>query len=570
MADNRTVWDLIRPPFEGYGSSIVHIAVEANNFELKPSIIQLIQLQARFGGTSVKDPYAHLESFLSICDTFKVNGGDALEWLDDLPTDSITTWTELVQTFLNKYFPPTKMEKLFSDIIFYRKKEGESLHAAWTRFKKILRMCPQHNLTHSQQTQTFYNGADPSRGINSFSSMLDATANGCLFRKTPTEAWEIIGNMAESNIGWPDLKKEKKDGILENWQPKQEEKKPSFEEIMIKYVAGTEARLQNQEAMLQKLETQMTQIATQLSTRPTGALPSNTETNPRGVNVIMVVNRSQSKKPEQQRDEENTMEGPKSSKLKKDARTENSSMAGRKDALAQMPNYAKFLKDLLRNKKKLNDVTQVTMHEECSTVLQNKLPQKSQDPGSFSIPCQIGSLSVDNVLCDLGSSINLMPHALAMKLGICNIEPANISLKFSDGSIKYPRGVVENILVKIDKFIYPVDFVILDIDKNCEVPLIFGRPFLAMSRALVDVKKGELVLRWNNEQVVFHMFKLASDSSNLKSRSAVNFIDVINYVGDCQQVQLSAGIGPLKNIYRSEEFSCRTDLSFSMTVDKPP
>ncbi|XP_073121947.1 uncharacterized protein [Henckelia pumila] len=112
MADNRTVLYLIRLPTEGYGSSIVRSAVEANTFELKPSIVKMIQLQARFGGTSVEDPYAHLERFLSICDTFKFNGvtfdavrlrlfpfslqGDALEWIDDLPTDSITTWTELV------------------------------------------------------------------------------------------------------------------------------------------------------------------------------------------------------------------------------------------------------------------------------------------------------------------------------------------------------------------------------------------------------------------------------------------------------------------------------------------
>ncbi|XP_073152752.1 uncharacterized protein [Henckelia pumila] len=556
----------------------------------------LIQLQARFGGTSVEDTYAHLERFLPICDTFKVNEKDALEWLDDLPTGSITTWTELVQTFLNKYFPPTKMAKLFSDIISYRKKDRESLHAAWIRFKKMLRMCPQHNLTQSQQTQTFYNGADPS-----VRSMLDAAANGCFFRKTPAEAWEIIGNMADSNIGWPDVKKEKKVGILDvdvlmalnakidaltnqvalmkvapktqvqgnlpeehqlfeveaanfagnqgrqpfnsynnnynqNWQLKKEEKKPIFEEIVMKYVAGTEARLQNQEAMLQKLETQMAQIATQLSTRPTGALPSNTERNPRCLNAIMVVNRSQSEKLEQQRDEENTMEGPKSSELKKDARTENSSMAGRKDVLAQMPNYARFFKDLLKNKKKLNDIMQVIINEECSAVLKNKLPTKSQDPGSFSIPCHIGSLSFDNVLCDLGSSINLMSHALAKKLGICNTEPVSISLKFADGSIKYPMGVVENVLVNIDKFIYLVDFVILDMDENFEVLLILGRPFLAMNRALVDVKKRELVLRLNDEQVVFHMFKSASDISNLKSCSAVNFIDVINYVGECQQV----------------------------------
>ncbi|XP_073137141.1 uncharacterized protein [Henckelia pumila] len=145
------------------------------------------------------------------------------------------------------------------------------------------------------------------------------------------------------------------------------------------------------------------------------------------------------------------------------------------------------------------------------------------------------NLSLKNVLCDLGSSINLMSHALANKLGICNIEPANISLKFADGSIKYPRGIVENVLVKIYQFIYHADFVILDMDENCEVPLILGRSFLAMSRALVDVEKGELVLRLNDEKVVFHMFKSASDSSNLKSCSAVNFIDVIHDVGECQQ-----------------------------------
>ncbi|XP_073138393.1 uncharacterized protein [Henckelia pumila] len=163
----------------------------------------------------------------------------------------------------------------------------------------------------------------------------------------------------------------------------------------------------------------------------------------------------------------------------------------KKDALAQMPNYAKFLKDFLKDKKKLNDLTQVTMNEECSVVLQNKRPRKFQDPGSFSKPCQIGCFSFDNVLCDLGASINLMSYSLAQKLGINNIEPANISLKFADRSIKYPKGIVENVLVKMDKFIYHVDFVILGMDEDCEVPLILGRLLLAMSRALIDVKKGE-------------------------------------------------------------------------------
>ncbi|XP_073152909.1 uncharacterized protein [Henckelia pumila] len=189
------------------------------------------------------------------------------------------------------------------------------------------------------------------------------------------------------------------------------------------------------------------------------------------------------------------MEGPKNSNSKEDMRAENSSMADKKDALAQMPNYAKFLKDLLKNKKKLKDLAQETMNEECLAVLQNRLPPKFQDPGSFSIPCQIGNLSLKNIL-----------------------------------------GIVENVLVKIDHFIYPVDFVILDMDEDYEVPLILGRPFLAASRALIDVKKGELVYRVNDEQVVFNMFKSSSDSTNLKYCFSVNFIDVIHDVGKCQQV----------------------------------
>ncbi|XP_073152769.1 uncharacterized protein [Henckelia pumila] len=282
------------------------------------------------------------------------------------------------------------------------------------------------------------------------------------------------------------------------------EKKPSFEEIMMKYVAGTETRLQNQEAMLQKLEIQMGQIATQLSNRPTGTLPSNTETNPKGVNAIMVVTRAQSKKSEQMVEEKN-VEGTKISKAKEDVRTKKFSMAGEKDALAQMPNYAKFLKDLLKNKKKLNDVTKVTMNE--------KIEYK----------------------------LNLMSHALDKKLGICNIEPEKISLIFADGSSKYPRGMVENVLVKIDKFIYPIDFVILDMNADCEVPRILGHSFLSMSRALVDVEKGELILRLNNEQVMFNMLKLANDSPQLKSCSDFKFIDVFHAIGDeCQKIQISA------------------------------
>ncbi|XP_073121677.1 uncharacterized protein [Henckelia pumila] len=201
------------------------------------------------------------------------------------------------------------------------------------------------------------------------------------------------------------------------------------------------------------------------------------------------------------------------------------------DVLAQMLIYARFLKDILKNKRKLNDLAQVTLNKECS-VLQNKLPPKVKDPGNFSIPFKIGHFSFDNVLCDLGASINLMSYALSKKLGVGALEPASISLKFADRSIKYPRWIVENVLVKIDKIIFLVDFVILEMDEDCEVSMILGRPFFATSRALINVEKGELILILNDEQVNFTMHQPLKDNPIVKTCFAVNIADegVIQYM----------------------------------------
>ncbi|GJY44875.1 reverse transcriptase domain-containing protein [Tanacetum coccineum] len=127
-----------------------------------------------------------------------------------------------------------------------------------------------------------------------------------------------------------------------------------------------------------------------------------------------------------------------------------------------MPKYAKFLKGLLSNKARLEEAYTVTMNERCSTVLLNKLPSKEKDPGSFTIPCNIGHLHIDNALADLGASISLMPYTMYEKLGLGEPKPARISLELADRAIQYPRGIAEDVLIKIDKFVLPIDFVILD------------------------------------------------------------------------------------------------------------
>ncbi|KAL0345390.1 UNVERIFIED_CONTAM: hypothetical protein Sradi_4370300 [Sesamum radiatum] len=146
---------------------------------------------------------------------------------------------------------------------------------------------------------------------------------------------------------------------------------------------------------------------------------------------------------------------------------------------------------------------------------QNKLPPKLKDPGSFSIPCTIGNTNFDKALCDLGASVNLMPYSIFEKLGMHELTPTIITLQLADRSIKYPRGIVEDVLVKVGKFIIPVDFIVLDMEEDVNMPLILGRPFLATSRALIDVQKGQLTLRVNDEHV----------GMKEEHKEATNFVD---------------------------------------------
>ena len=131
------------------------------------------------------------------------------------------------------------------------------------------------------------------------------------------------------------------------------------------------------------------------------------------------------------------------------------------EALEQMPKYAKFFKDIISKKQKLEEHETVMLTEESRAILQKKLPPKLKDSGSFTIVCNIGKSYFDRALCDLGASINLMPLYVFRKLGLGEVKPTTISLQLADRSIKYPRGVIENVLVKVDKFIFPVDFMSL-------------------------------------------------------------------------------------------------------------
>ncbi|GKA58278.1 MAK10-like protein [Tanacetum coccineum] len=151
------------------------------------------------------------------------------------------------------------------------------------------------------------------------------------------------------------------------------------------------------------------------------------------------------------------------------------------------------------------------MNERCSAVMRNKQSAKEKDPGSFTIPCQVSNLQINNALADLGASINLMPYAMYQKLGLGEPTPTQMSLELADRSIQYPRGIVENVLIKVDKLVLPIDFVILDMPEDSRISIILGRSFFATARAMIDVYNKKITLRVGDDEVIFDM-----DQSNIE------------------------------------------------------
>lgn len=135
----------------------------------------------------------------------------------------------------------------------------------------------------------------------------------------------------------------------------------------------------------------------------------------------------------------------------------------------------------------LVEFSTVGFNEECSTIVLKKLPPKLTDPGSFSIPCTIGSLKINRALCDLGESINMMLYSIYKELVLQEPQPTNIIVHLADKSFIYLRGIMENLLVKVRKFIFSADFVILDMGEDEEILIILGRPFLYTGWDLIDV-----------------------------------------------------------------------------------
>ncbi|GJU74233.1 reverse transcriptase domain-containing protein [Tanacetum coccineum] len=180
--------------------------------------------------------------------------------------------------------------------------------------------------------------------------------------------------------------------------------------------------------------------------------------------------------------------------------------------LAGMPNYGKFLKDLVSNKSKMEQISIAFLNEECSVIFQNKLSRKLGDPGRFLIPCTLANSVEFLALADHGASINLMPYSLYASLSENTLKPTRMSIRLANHTYQYPMGVAENILVQVRKFIFLVYFVILQMEEADKVPLILGRPFLHTADAIIQVKNKELNLGVWDDRMTFLIDKAIQHS----------------------------------------------------------
>nr|GEY56173.1 reverse transcriptase domain-containing protein [Tanacetum cinerariifolium] len=635
MADNRTMAQMLQAPIEGYEDAIVVPPINANNFELKQTLINLVQSN-QFTGR--QDPYNHLRFFNKVTSTFRhpevLNTtiklllfsfsleGESRTWLDKEPPRSILTWEDLVLKFINQFFPPSKTTYLRNEIINFLQKPNETFNKAWEYFKDLLRQCPRHSFSELHQLDMFYNELNPND-----QDALDSAAGENFLDKTPRECLSIIKRNRNSNLSsrmrppgfnQPNQQNNQNNQNRQNNQGAVYQNPPqqasTYQALVLhnsvsnnKFEAYTKANDANMnnfhlkfdtfqknqqefqkgfERKQEEFQNMMMNFMQNLNNNKassSSSLPSNTIPNPRneakaittrsGISYdgppippsVVEKEREATKDIElpstkniqppsvqvPEKDKEPVDEPfvvpktktnlPYPSRLAKEKfREKDDILAARftkilcdlhfelsfADALVHMPKFAPMFKKLLNNKDKLIELTKTPLNENYSAVVLKKLPKKLGDPGRFLIPCDF--LEFDNclALADLGASVNLMMLSIWKKLRLSTLNNTKMVLELADRTISKPTGVAENVFVKVGKFYFPTDYVVLNFIADPRVPLILGRPFLRTAHAVINVYEGEITLRHDEQSLTLKCGDTHSISyNNFESLNKVDLID---------------------------------------------
>nr|GEW21812.1 reverse transcriptase domain-containing protein [Tanacetum cinerariifolium] len=523
VPDLRTMEELCQTSLNGRGGPIALIATQATKFGLKNDMIQQVQNSCQFQCVSSDDANKNLNKSLHVTPSIKVNGvtDDALRlylfphslthhatsWFDRLPRNSINTFEQMAKMFLGEYFRPSMVTKLKNEITNFRQRPDESLFEAWERYKLSIDRFPNHNMRPEEcydiieNITTYHNDWDSSAQRSESSSSITSSFDPKIIA-LKAEMAEINKNLMR--VLQPPLAKPRTYMMLEP----------------IKVVTHTNLKMNT---------------ASSLGSR---TLPSNTITNPME-DLKGITTRSGT-----------TYQGPmipttssslpqvvkRKTEVTKDTMppTNNGSTKYVQPLVVQVetlilnfepvvapiiepvvdpvntlkPNqkplipHPPTIKSFLTNKDKLYELARTSLNEHCSAVLLKKLPEKLGDPGKLLIPCDFPGMDECLALADLEGSINLMPLSVWNKLSLPQLTPTLMTLELANRSISRPIGVAEDVFVKVRKFYFLADFVVVDFDAEPRVPLILGRSFLKTRRALIDVFEGELTLPKNDKSSI--------------------------------------------------------------------
>nr|GEV43897.1 reverse transcriptase domain-containing protein [Tanacetum cinerariifolium] len=490
VLDLGTMEELCQPSLNGRGGPI---AIQATNFRLKNDMIQQVQNSCQFHGLSGDDANKHLDKFLHVTQSIKVNGvaDDALRlylfphslthhataWFDRLPRNSINTFEQMAKMFLGKYFPPSMVTKLENEITNFRQCPcpDESLFEAWECYKLSIDRCP--NMLPVTQIDTFYNGLTLRHR-----DTINAAPGGTFMKRHPEECYDLIENMTAHH---------------NDWDTSAQRITPNCETCggLLSLIVQPPLAIPKTYMLREPIK---------------GTLSGNTITNP-NEDLKGITTRSGT-----------AYQGPMIPTT-----TSSLPLVVERETEATKDAFGPSIKSLLTNKDKLYELARTPLNEHCSAVLLKKLPEKLGDPDKFLIPYDFLRMAECLALADLGASINLMPLSVWNKLSLPNLSPTCMTLELINRLISRLVGVTKDVFVKVGTFHFPADFVVVDFEADPRVPLILRRSFLKTGRALIDVFKGELTLRVGKEAITFNLNQTSRYSANYNDMTA-NRIDIID------------------------------------------
>ncbi|GKB67955.1 zf-CCHC domain-containing protein, partial [Tanacetum coccineum] len=412
-----------------------------------------------FSGSDIEDANEHIEKVLKIVDLFHVPNitvdqlmlrvfhisltGAVSRWLRNEPTGSIKTWDDL----------KTKTLDEVSSTLFDRGTGGPH----------YTKDCPlkEEGKTLEEAYYMQFGGHFQGGGYR-------ATAPGCYQRNNTNPSYQERRQSMEDTLS----------KFMSESAKRHEENSNLIKEIR----ASTDDAIRNQWASIKTLEIQIGQMSKVLHERGFGSLPSSTKTNPRDqVKLISTTMEADS----------HSISRIGSSQYAISTRQNNTLLYKSRQT---MVTFSSHLDNHYCDEEEGNYGPKFTEAYGASHI-NNIIPRKEKDPGSFTLPCFINNVCFDNALVNLGASVSVMPLLTYLNLGLGELAHTSLTVELADKTVKYPKGIAENVLVGIGKLTFPIDFIILDMPKDIKVPLILRRPFLSTARSKIDVYKRKITLR---------------------------------------------------------------------------